>query len=92
VFRDNLKRVKAMIRISAEHYDALLANCDPSCLEYATLKNGTSIHYRKNGHELRIIEILCEVEQADAIFGLATKNCPDALPAIERAFVLARDW
>ena len=44
------------------------------------------IDRRRKGNEFeRFIQILCEKEQAQALLGLATRLCPDAIPAIKQA-------
>jgi hypothetical protein len=58
---------------------------DTSSPEFSVLINGC-IDRRPKGNDFeRFIQILCDKEQAEALLGLATRLCPDAIPAIKRA-------
>jgi hypothetical protein len=47
---------------------------------------------RPNGKRIeRIVQILCEKEQTVALLSLATRLCPDAIPAIKRALGFPAD-
>jgi hypothetical protein len=83
--------MKVTIELPLERYDQLRDKCDMSSPELSVLMNGC-IDRRPKGNEFeRFIQILCEKEQAQALLGLATRLCPDAIPAIKRALQFPSD-
>jgi len=83
--------MKVTIELPLERYDQLRDKCDMSSPEFSVLMNGC-IDRRPKGNEFeRFIQILCEKEQAQALLGLATRLCPDAIPAIKRALQYPSD-
>jgi len=87
--------VKVTIELPLERYDRLRDKCDESSPEFSVLMNGC-IDRRPNGNGNgnefeRFIQILCEKKQAEALLGLATRPCPDAVPAIKRALKFPSD-
>jgi hypothetical protein len=65
-------------------YDGFVEKCDQGSREYATLKNGL-IHRRANGdHYERVIEIGCDLEDANKLLSLAIKIYPVAVANISR--------
>jgi hypothetical protein len=85
--------VKVTIELPLERYDRLRYKCDESSPEFSVLMNGC-IDRRPNGtgNEFkRFIQILCDRKQAEALLGLATRLCPDAVPAIKRGLKFPSD-
>ena len=76
--------MKVKIELPLERYDQLRNKCHMSSPEFSVLMNGC-IDRRPKGNQNRFIQILCEKAQAQALLGLATRFCPDAIPAIQRA-------
>jgi hypothetical protein len=76
-----------VIEFAIDHYDRLLASCNPSSREYEILKNGLVVRRAKK----RAVEIFAEMREAQLLLALAHKSCPDAAPAITKAMSLARD-
>ncbi len=74
-----------IIEMSLNHYDRFLEKCDASSREYEILKNGLIVSHRKDGHYERIIEIACEVPEAQMLLAIARRLYPDAVSAIEKA-------
>jgi hypothetical protein len=71
--------VKVTIEFPLERYDRLRNKCDESSPEFSVLMNGC-IDRRPKGNDFeRFIEIVCDKEQAEALLGLATRLCPDAV-------------
>jgi len=82
--------VKILIEISPEHYDHFVAKCDGESREYAILKNGV-VTRDPNNDETRVIEILCDKEEAMKLRDAASRLCPEAAPVIKDALDLARE-
>jgi len=76
--------MKVTIELPLERYDRLRNKCDMSSPEFSVLMNGC-IDRRPNGNQQRFIQIVCAKAQAQALLGRATRFCPDAIPAIQRA-------
>jgi hypothetical protein len=74
-----------IIEMSLDQYDRFLEKCDASSREYAILKNGLIV--RRLKHE-RIIEIPCEVREAQMLLAIARRLYPDAVSAIEKAMAI----
>jgi len=66
-------------------YDGFVDKCDQSSREYAVLKNGLIIRRPKGDHFERIVEIKCDMDDADKLFLLASKVYPEALEDIIKA-------
>jgi hypothetical protein len=81
-----------VIEFSIDHYNRLLAVCDPVSREYEILKTGLVIRRVKNGNRQyeRVVEIFAEMRDARLLLDMANKICPDAMPAIIKAMSLAR--
>ena len=45
-----------------------------------------SVSHRKDGHYERIIEIACEVPEAQMLLAIARRLYPDAVSAIEKSY------
>jgi hypothetical protein len=85
--------VKVTIELPLDRFDQLRDKCDESSPEFSVLMNGC-IDRRPNGNGNdfeRFIEILCDNKQAEALLGLATRLCPEAIPAIKRALKFPSD-
>jgi hypothetical protein len=76
------------IEMSLDHYDRFLEKCDASSREYEILKNGLMVHHPKHGHNERIMEIPCEVPEAQMLLAIARRLYPDAVSAIEKAIAI----
>jgi HSP20 family molecular chaperone IbpA len=74
-----------IIEMSLDQHDRFVALCVPASREYEILKNGLIIRRPKEGHFERIIEIPCEMQDAQLLLVLAQKICRVAVPAIEKA-------
>ena len=74
-----------IIEILLPVYDGFVDKCDQSSREYAVLKNGIIIRRPKGDHFERIVEIKCDMDDADKLFLLASKVYPEALEDIIKA-------
>ena len=81
----NVGDVQITILMPLRTYDGLVDNCDQSSREYAILKNGLIIRRPKGDHFERIMEIRCEMEEADKLLALASKVYPEAVEYIVTA-------
>ena len=71
-------------------YDGFVDKCDQSSREYAILKNGLIIRRPKENHFERIMEIRCDMEEADKLLLLASKVVyPEAVEDIAKAIAAA---
>jgi hypothetical protein len=77
-----------IIEMSLDQYDRFLEKCDASSREYEILKNGVIVNHRKDSHYERIIEIACEVPEAQMLLAIARRLYPDAVSAIEKAIAI----
>lgn len=83
--------MKVTIEFPLERYNRLRNKCDESSPEFRVLMNGC-IDRRPKGNDFeRFIEILCDKKQAEALLDLATRLCPEAVPAIKRALKFPSD-
>ena len=71
-----------LIEIPPDLYDRFWICCDVASREYAILKNGVIIH-SPQGDE-RVIQIPCELSDAENLLALAKRACPDAVPTIKK--------
>jgi len=79
-----------MIAMHPEHYDPFLARCDLTSREYSILKN-SPVFREQNGDEKRVIELLCEQDEALTLLYAATRHCPEAVPVIKNALHPTRE-
>jgi hypothetical protein len=75
--------VKPLIEFSTEQYESLLKRANEASPVYFTLKNAVKI-------EANTVAVLCNVDEAAMLLGVAKHFCPDAVPQIEKAIRLAR--
>jgi hypothetical protein len=73
------------IEIPLRVYDGFVDKCDQASPEYAILKNG--IIRRKDDQYERLVEICCNLEDADTLLILAAEVYPDAVEYIKRGIV-----
>ena len=84
-----------IIEMSLNHYDRFLEKCDASSREYEILKNGLIVSHRKDGHYERIIEIACEVPEAQIFLLLRGGSIPTPFPPSKKPSPLESydsDW
>jgi hypothetical protein len=70
-----------------EQYDALLNKCEPQLPHYEMLRNAFIIS-REAG---RVVEIPCNLEQAEALLALAKQTHSAAASSIKRSIRLQRE-
>jgi hypothetical protein len=80
--------VKILIKIPPEHYDLFVAECDITSREYSILKN--AVVARDISDDKRVIEILCDTEEADRLLDLAKRRYPEVVPSIRAGLDPAR--
>jgi len=76
--------MKTLIEMTLAYYNELLAGVAESDREYAILKNGLLTRYGENDDDLRTIIILCQLDEANQIFELATRLFPGVAPEIRK--------
>ena len=74
--------LKPLVEISIAHYESLLKYAGETSPLYLRLKNAVKT-------EANTIVILCDLDQAQMLRGVAKHFCPDALPQIEKSITLA---
>jgi len=83
--------MNVLIEMSVEVYDSLLDKCDQSCAEYYTLTKTNIVFRWKEDHQLKLMRIFCELNEATKLIAMASRICPAAVPYIEKAIAAARD-
>jgi len=71
-------------------YDGFVDKCDTASREFAILNNGVIVRRYKEDHFERLLEIRCDMEDAERLLFLATTVYPEAVADIARAIVAAR--
>lgn len=82
--------MKILIDMSPEDYDLFVAECDIKSPDYSILKNGVVAHDPQAGCDQRVIQILCNHEEAAQLLDAARRLYPKAMPAIRQGMELAR--
>jgi hypothetical protein len=83
--------MKVTIELPLENYDQLLHQCETSSPEFSVLVNGCIDRRPVGDHVERIVQILCETEQAVGLLSRATRDCPEAIAAIKQALRFPAD-
>jgi hypothetical protein len=83
--------MNVLIEMSVEVYDSLLDKCDQSCAEYYTLTKANIVFRWKENHQLKLMRIFCELNEATRLLAMASRICPAAVPQIEKAIAAACD-
>ncbi|HEU0048696.1 MAG TPA: hypothetical protein VFQ43_13960 [Nitrososphaera sp.] len=81
--------MQVTILMSLVVYDGFVDKCDQSSREYAILKNGLIIRRPKENHFERLMEIHCDMEEANKLLLLASKVYPEAIEDIAKAIAAA---
>jgi hypothetical protein len=71
-------------------YDGFVDKCDTASREFAILNNGVIVRRYKEDHFERLLEIRCDMKDADRLLFLATNVYPEAVADLARAIVAAR--
>ena len=71
-------------------FDGFVDKCDKDSREFAILKNGVIIRISKVDHFERLLEIRCDIEDADRLLCLAAAVYPEAVVEIAKAITAAR--
>jgi hypothetical protein len=82
--------LKILIEMPPEHYDPLVGKCDSESPEYSTLINGMVVRHPDTG-EKRVIEILCDKEEAVRLLDTASRLYPEAVPALKAGIDSSRE-
>ena len=72
--------MKILIEMRPENYDLLLSKVPKVSAEYAILKKGVVVNSPGAG---QIIDIACEVSEAESLLRVAQKVCPEVAPQLE---------
>jgi hypothetical protein len=83
--------MKVLIEMSVEIYDSLLDKCDQSRAEYYTLIKANIVFRLKEDHQLKLMRIFCDLNEATKLIAMASRICPAAVPQIEKAIAAACD-
>ena len=79
--------MKIIVEIEFGGYQRFLAECDPTRREYQVLRNGAEIRDSVDG---RVVVILCETDEANALLDLAKLICPEVVLDIVASINLGR--
>ena len=72
-------------------FDGFMDRCDKDSREIAILKNGVIIRISKEDHFERLVEIRCDIVDADRLLYLATTAYPEAVDDVAKAIAAARN-
>lgn len=72
-------------------YEGFVDKCDPASREFAILNNGVIVRRYKEDHFERLLEIRCDISDADRLLYLATTAYPEAVEEIAKAITAARN-
>ena len=82
--------VEVTILMSLSTFDGLVDRCDKDSREFAVLKNGVIIQKFEEDHFDRLVEIRCNLVDADRLLFSATTVYPGAADDIAKAIAAAR--
>ena len=82
--------VEVTILMPLPIFDGFVDRCDKNSREFAILRNGVMIRVSKEDHFERMLEIRCDMVDAERLGFLATAVYPEAVDAIARAIAAAR--
>ena len=74
--------MEVTIRMSLHVFNGLITRCDKDSREFAILENGLLIRISKEDHFERLVEIRCDIDDADRLGFLATTIYPCAVEDI----------
>ena len=77
--------MKLLIEMPVEIYDGIIVKLERLSREYSILKNGMIVRHSEAGDDERVLEIVCEHEEAIMLLDSATRLYPDAASAIANA-------
>jgi hypothetical protein len=75
--------VKIFIQISRDHGQDLMDHLPRDTRAYSLIENGVVTYDRRTAKS--VIEILCEISEAEALLDAATLFCPEAVREIGRS-------
>jgi hypothetical protein len=81
--------VKVLIEIPPEHYDLFVAECDIASRDYTVLKNSVVANDAPLDPDRRVIQILCDEDEALSLLATASRVYPQVVPAIRAALAKA---
>jgi len=82
--------VEVIILMPLPIFDGFVDKCDKDSREFAILKNGVIIRISKVDHFERLLEIRCDIIDADRLLFLATTLYPEAVACIAKAIAAVR--
>ena len=82
--------MEVTILMSLPVFNAFVDKCDKDSREFAVLKNGVIIQISKEDHFERLLEIRCDIVDADRLLFLASTVYPEAVNDISTAIAAAR--
>ena len=56
--------MKVLIELPLEQYERFIAACDPTCREYAVLKNSIVLGFPATDPDQRIVRLMCNEDDA----------------------------
>ena len=71
-------------------YEGFVDWCDMASREFAILNKGVIVRRYKEDHFERLLEIRCDIEDADRLLFLAATVYPEAVACIAKAITAAR--
>ena len=71
-------------------FDGFFDKCDKDSREFTILENGVIIRISEADHFERLVEIRCDIVDADRLLFLATTVYPEAVDDIAKAIAAAK--
>ncbi len=82
--------MQATILMTLLVYEGFVDKCDPASREFAILNNGVIVRRYKEDHFERVLEIRCDIEDAERLLFIAATVYPEAVEEIAKAITAAR--
>ena len=82
--------MEVTILMSLPIFDGFVDKCDKDSREFAILENGVIIRISKVDHFEHLVEIRCDLVDADRLLFLATTVYPEAVDDIAKAIAAVR--
>jgi len=82
--------VEVIILMPLPVFDGFVDRCHKDSREFAVLRNGVIIRIPKEDHFDRMLEIRCDIIDADRLLFLATTGYSEAVACIAKAIAAAR--
>ena len=81
--------MKVLIELPLDKYEHFIAVCDPTCREYAVLKNSIVLCFTATGPDQRIVKFMCNEDDALKLLISSVMVCEELTGPIAKAIARA---